>query len=84
MAMRITYRTLGKLIEYMNDDQLDSDVTVELIEVENRKCYPAELRICNYEHDSLDDGDPVIFVNYENVDMFRISNIDKIKYDIGL
>lgn len=79
--MRITYRTLGKLIEKMNDDQLDSDVTVE---VEDSECYPAELRIIGEDHDGgLDDGHPVIFTNFVS-DTPRLDDVDEIAGIIGL
>jgi hypothetical protein len=63
--MRITYRTLAALIEMMSEDQIDSDVTVE-IGVEG-ECYAAELRICDGEHDSLDDDHPVIYIPHDQI-----------------
>jgi hypothetical protein len=61
--MRITYRTLAKLIDKMSDEQKDSDVTVE-IQMDD-ECYAAELRICDDNHDSLDEDHPVLFVPEE-------------------
>lgn len=58
--MRITYRTLAALIGRMDDEQKDSDVTMELVTEQGSECYPAELRICGENHDSLDDGHPVL------------------------
>ena len=82
--MRITYRTLGKLIEKMNNDQLDSDVTVELTEDTGTECYPAELRIAAEEHDGgLDDGHPVIYVNFDG-EHDRLEDVDEITARLGL
>lgn len=60
----MTYRELLAELQGLDDDQLDSDVTVELgLEDE---CYPAELRICDTDHfahnGSLDEFHPVIYV----------------------
>ncbi len=56
----MTYRELRDGLNELDDDQLYADVTVEL--GPETECYPAELRICDIDHDSLDDGHPVIFV----------------------
>ena len=78
--MKITYRTLAKLIERMSEYQKDADVTIELSEYS--ECYPASLRICGENHDSLNDSHPVIYVDIEDGD--RINNIDWICETIGL
>lgn len=49
--MRITYRTLGKLIAAMNEEQLDCDLTVEIPTEQSSECYAAELRIAGDDHD---------------------------------
>ena len=64
--MRITYRTLGRLINEMNADQLDSDLTVEIPGEFGSECFCAELRVAGEEHDGgLDDGHPVIYANLD-------------------
>lgn len=79
--MRITYRTLAALIERMDENQKDSDVTVE---VEDSECFSAELRIADEEHDGgLDDNHPVLFVNFGG-DHDRNNNVDWITNFIGL
>jgi hypothetical protein len=79
--VRISYRTLGQLIEKMNEDQLDSNVTVEL---DDSECYAAELRIAAEDHDGgLDDGHPVLYVLFGEVGD-RTDNIEEIADLIGL
>ncbi len=79
--MRITYRTLAALIERMDENQKDSDVTVEL---EDSECIPAELRIAGEEHEGgLDEDHPVLFVNFGGDDD-RNNNVDWIAAFIGL
>ncbi len=58
--MAITYRELLKNLQKLSEDQLDSDVTVEL--GLSDECFPAEFRICGEEHDVLDEDHPVIYV----------------------
>ena len=60
---RITYRELKEHIEKFSEEQLNMDVTVEIPDPENgNECYAAELRICDYNHDTLDDWHPVLFI----------------------
>jgi hypothetical protein len=80
--VRITYRTLRDLIDIMDEDQLDSDVTVE-IGKEETECFPAELRIC-CSHDSLDDGHPVLFVRQDDNPGVLQDDIEEIAHSIGL
>jgi hypothetical protein len=80
--MRITYRTLANLIGLMNDDQLDSDVTVEIASED--ECYPAELRIAGENHCSLDDGHPVIYLNDLSDVGPRLDDVEVIAPQIGL
>lgn len=81
--MRITYRTLQKLIAKMNEDQLNSDLTVEV--GDDDECFAAELRIAGDNHGSLDDGHPVIyFTTKSNPDDVRLFDVAKISKDIGL
>lgn len=76
--MKITYRTLAKLIERMSDYQKDCDVTVEDLEYD--ECYPAELSI---GHSSLDYNHPVLsFGDVAEDD--RCDDIEQICQDIGL
>jgi hypothetical protein len=56
----ITYRELARIInEEFTEEQKDSDLTVE--DSIEQECYSAELRICDNNHDSLEDGHPVIY-----------------------
>lgn len=55
-----TYRELGEAIACMNDEQLDSTITVE--DADEDECWAAELRIAGEEHDSLDENHPIIFI----------------------
>ena len=84
--MRITYRTLGALIALMNEDQQDSDVTVEVPTEGSAECYSAELRIAGDEHDGgLDDSHPVLYVHcLTNDEQNRISDVAAIAIEIGL
>ena len=86
MKMRITYRTLAAIILKMNEDQLDSDVTVEIpSEFGNAECVPAELRIAGENHDGgLDDGHPVIFAHTIEVPGDRRDDLTQIAMDIGV
>ncbi len=56
--MKITYRQLKYLLETMSDDSLDCDVTVE--DTYTDECYAAELRVAGTNHDSLEEGHPVL------------------------
>jgi len=65
--MRITYKKLAEAISKMTVEQQNSDVTVELEQYgESNECYAGSLEICSDNHDSLDDGHPVIFVDYRD------------------
>lgn len=81
--MRITYRTLGRLIANMTDDQKDSDVTLELVDGETYECFPAHLRIVGENHDSLDEGHPVIYCDTAE-ESERVDDIEEISLAIGL
>lgn len=82
--MRITYRTLWTLIGLMNKQQLDSDVTVEIFNGEGRECFCAELRICGSNHESLDDGHPVLYCDTTSGEQLEKADIAQIAKDIGL
>jgi len=56
----MTYGELLEKLYELSPLQLNCDVTVE--DAYEEECYPAELRVCGENHDSLDDGYPVIFV----------------------
>lgn len=56
----MTYQELLEAIQKMNEEQLCSDVTVEF--GISDECFPAELRICDCEHEILDPGHPVIYL----------------------
>lgn len=82
--MRITYRTLAALIAKMDDDQKDSDVTVE-IPLDGTECFAAELRIAGSEHDGgLDENYPVIYVHQDEKYHRRRNDVEQIAKDIGL
>lgn len=70
----------------MNDDQKDSDLTVEIPTEGESECFAAELRIAGESHDGgLDDGHPVIYVYCLNDDeQIRTDNIQQIAHEIGL
>ena len=55
---RMTYRELLNQLQQLNDEQLDSDVTVE--DGDENECYPATFYICDDFHDSLDNEHPII------------------------
>jgi hypothetical protein len=55
-----TYRGLLACLEQMNDEQLDSTITVEDGTIS--ECFAAELRIVDSEHDSLDENHPVLYL----------------------
>ena len=84
--MRITYRTLGKLVALMTEEQLDCDLTVEIPTEQSSECYSAELRIAGSEHDGgLDDSHPVIYVHcLSDRDEVRKSDVKEIMSAIGL
>ena len=52
----MNYRELLDALSYLNTEQLEQDVTVEL----DKYCPVAELRIC--DNDVLDEGHPVLYV----------------------
>lgn len=80
--MRITYRTLGKLIARMSDFQLDCDVTVE---ADDGECFPSELRLATEDnYDSLDVGHPILYVHFTFGAGERRDDIEGIAKDIGL
>jgi hypothetical protein len=83
--MRITYRTLAAILFKMSNDQLDSDVTVELPTEFGSECFAAELRIAGESHDGgLDDGHPVIFVHTLGEAGERRDDLTQIAVDIGV
>jgi hypothetical protein len=56
-----TYRELLSAIQQMNDEQLDSNITVQ--DPAEDEFHPAELRIMDgNEQDVLDDYHPVIYI----------------------
>lgn len=68
----------------MNDDQKDSDVTAEIFDGENTECFAAELRIAGENHDSLDEGHPVLWVNQVQAPENSSDDVDEIADHIGL
>lgn len=70
--MRITYRTLQAILSNLSEEQLDSDVTVELFDGESTECFPAHLRICGSNHDTLDENHPVIYLDTTQGDTERL------------
>ena len=82
--MRITYRTLGMLIGCMDDNQLDSDVTVEIPTEGSAECYAAELRLAGENHDGgLDDGHPVLYAHVLSDAGDRQAYRNQLPIDIG-
>lgn len=55
----MTYQELLDALCQLGPPQLACDVTVENLDGE---CLPAELRICDIEHMTLDEGHPVIYI----------------------
>lgn len=55
----------SELLQHLNNltpEQLQCDVTVQLAaDCVGDECYPAELKICDYDHGVLDENHPVIF-----------------------
>jgi hypothetical protein len=56
----MTYNDLLIELQGLSNEQLYSQLTVELDWVD--EYYPASLRICDKEHDVLDENHPVIYV----------------------
>ncbi len=57
------YNELLRCLNNLTEEQLQCDVTVELaMDHGSNECYPAELKICGFEHGVLDEDHPVIFV----------------------
>ena len=84
MKQRITWRQLGSLIAQMNEYQKDMDVTAEVFDGQDTECFAGTLRICGNEHDSLEDGHPVIYVDQTDDIGERVTDLDKFSDDIGL
>ena len=86
--MRITYRTLSKLLDMLTEEQKDMDVTVEIASDYDTECYAAELRIAGSEHwasnGSLDENHPVVFINLDEEPGERLSDTVQIANLIGL
>jgi hypothetical protein len=60
MVVKMTYKELLNELQKLTEEQLSCTITVE--DAHEEECHPAELRVCGENHDSLDDGHPVIFV----------------------
>jgi len=56
----VTWEELANAILKLSSEQRNSTVTVEL--GVSDECYPADLRICDIEHESLDENHPVVYV----------------------
>ena len=56
----MTYRELLNALHELDDSQLDCTCTVEF--GISDEYFAAELRICDIEHDVLDENHPVIYV----------------------
>lgn len=61
----MTYKQLIEELQKLSPEQLSCDVTVE--DGTENECYPAELRIADTEHDSLDENHPVIYFTQESI-----------------
>ena len=57
----MTYKELLKQISQLNPAQLEWEVAIEVIGLEEI-FRPLELRVCDSEHDYLEEDHPVIFV----------------------
>ena len=55
-----TYGELYELLGSFTPEQLDANITTEISW--DNECFPCELRIAGSEHDSLDEGHPVLYV----------------------
>jgi len=85
--MRITYRTLAKLLARLTEEQLDTDLTVEIPSKNgiDNACYAADLRIAGEDHDGgLDDSHPVIFTHMALLKQRRRQDVDEIAKEIGI
>lgn len=83
--MRISWEVLGKLIDKMSDEQRQTDVTIEIYDKwSGEECYSGELVVAGPEHDSLDEGHPMIFAHNDGCEHERESDIEKIISEIGL
>jgi len=89
--MRITWRTVGKIIEQMSDEQKDSALTVELPygdgDTDETKTFPAEIRVAGSEHCCGEpEGKPLVYVHQlgESHDFHDDRDIEDIVADIGL
>lgn len=58
----MTYRKLREALNDLTEEQLDCDVTVEA--ALSDECSSAEFRVCDEEHDILDEDHPVIYVQW--------------------
>jgi len=57
----MTYRELQAEMANWTDEQLDSDVTIEMLcDHGDNECFAAELRIAGEDHPSLDEDHPVL------------------------
>lgn len=82
--MRISYRTLAALIEKLDEDQKNADITVDVFDGESFASFSAEFRIVNEHHDNLIKGHPVISVNLIQDPGPRVNDIEWITRAIGL
>jgi len=58
----MTYRELRDALQDLTESQLDCDVTVEA--ALSDECAPAEFRVCDSDHDILEEDHPVIYVQW--------------------
>ena len=61
LEIEMTYRELIKQLEKLTAEQLDCTVTVDSLD--RRECYPAGLAITENDHDSLDEGHPILTID---------------------
>jgi hypothetical protein len=63
---------LARMIERMTPEQRSCDVTAEVYDGET-ECFAGTIKICNKDHDSLDDLHPVLFVDTQEDVIYRVS-----------
>jgi hypothetical protein len=82
--MRITYRTLAKLIDRMSNEQKDLELTVDIWNGSDFETYGADFRIVNEKHQNLQKNHPVVLVDQVNDLGPLVSDIEWIARSIGI
>lgn len=83
--MRISYRTLAKLIDRMSESQKDCDVMVEYYDGQEKHYMGTELRIAGESHDILPVNHPIMYSDCDTACKDnQVDNVDEICQEIGL